>query len=313
MPMATPTKQLSGKYSRKLLFYALFIIFIPVVSAFALKHHPQNLLSTRGAQTLSNPSTSNFSSTERYISNDDDQSSNIAVSKANSIKYHLIWSQHFWKKTIVSTIIILLLDKRIPLYFAKPCHQSRITAVALPLLSSSCCAIQLLINALSGWGCAGFNSVLGPVRPILLSLLLFSTWKLSSQRPIGWTILSLFLSLLPELVHTFNLIKTTQWKKRQISFQNTDVVTAKLQLAIPGMGCVACVNKIDASIRQCKSATRIAQEKSWLNAPEMGKGGMAELIISASSDEEVDDVVKSVISAIRDAGFECQKESLQIS
>ncbi len=312
MSMATPTKQLSGQYSQKLLFYALFIIFIPAVSAFALKHHPQNLLSTRGAQTLSNPSISNFSSTERYISNDDDQSSNIAVANANS-KYYLIWSPSFWKKTVVSTIIILLLDKRIPLYFAKPCHQSRITAVALPLLSSSCCAIQLLINALSGWGCAGFNSVLGPVRPILLSLLLFSTWKLSSQRPIGWTILSLFLAFLPELVHTFNLIKTTQWKKRQISIQNTDVVTAKLQLAIPGMGCVACVNKIDASIRHCKSATRITQEKSWLNAPEMGKGGMAELIISASSDEEVDDIVKSVISTIREAGFECQKKSLQIS
>jgi copper chaperone CopZ len=312
--MATPTKQLSGQYSRKLLFYALFIIFIPVVSAFALKHHPQNLLSTRGTQTLSNPSISNFSSTKRYISNAD-QSSNIAVANANnnSIKYHLIWSQNFWKKTVVSTIIILLVDKRIPLYFAKPCHQTRITAVALPLLSSSCCAIQLLINALSGWGCAGFNSILGPVRPILLSLLLFSTWKLSSKRPIGWTILSLFLAFLPELVHIFNLIKTNQWKKRQISFQNNDVVTAKLQLQIPGMGCVACVNKIDASIRQCKSATRIVQEKSWLNAPEMGKGGMAELIISASSDEEVDGIVKSVISAIREAGFECQKKSLQIS
>lgn len=313
MPMATPTKQLSGQYSRKLFFYALFIIFIPVVSAFALKPHPQNLLSTlRGdAQTLSNPSISNFSSTELYISNDD-KSSNIAVAKANS-KYYLIWSPSCWKKTVVSTIIILLLDKRIPLYFAKPCHQSRITTVALPLLSSSCCAIQLLINALSGWGCAGFNSVLGPVRPILLSLLLFSTWKLSSQRPIGWAILSLFVAFLPELVHTFNLIKTTQWKKRQISFQNNDVVTAKLQLEIPGMGCVACVNKIDASIRQCKSATRITQEKSWLNAPEIGKGGMAELIISASTDEDVDDIVKSVISTIREAGFECQKKSLQIS
>ena len=61
------------------------------MSAFALKPHPQNLLSTRGAQTLSNPSISNFSSTKRYTSNDDDKSSNIAVAKANnnSIKYHL--------------------------------------------------------------------------------------------------------------------------------------------------------------------------------------------------------------------------------
>ena len=40
---------------------------------------------------------------------------------------------------------------------------------ALGLLSSSCCALQLLLNSLS-FGCAGFNTVLGPLRPQLLAL-----------------------------------------------------------------------------------------------------------------------------------------------
>ena len=37
------------------------------------------------------------------------------------------------------------------------------------LLSSSCCALQLVLNAFSV-GCAGFNTVLGPLRPYLLAL-----------------------------------------------------------------------------------------------------------------------------------------------
>ena len=41
------------------------------------------------------------------------------------------------------------------------------SSVVLPLLSSSCCAIQLIINALSGWGCAGFNTILGKEKCVM--------------------------------------------------------------------------------------------------------------------------------------------------
>ena len=37
------------------------------------------------------------------------------------------------------------------------------------LLSSSCCLLQLLLNLMSV-GCAGFNTVLGPLRPFFLAL-----------------------------------------------------------------------------------------------------------------------------------------------
>ena len=40
---------------------------------------------------------------------------------------------------------------------------------ALGLLSSSCCVLQLLLNAMS-FGCAGFNTVLGPVRPQMMAV-----------------------------------------------------------------------------------------------------------------------------------------------
>ncbi len=170
--------------------------------------------------------------------------------------------------------------------------------------------MQLIINALSGFGCAGFNTVLGPVRPLLLPLLMLSTWNLLPQRSLGWTSLSLFLAFLPELVYVFNSLDRIQWKKQKnVSLQNA--LTAKLQLACPTMGCIACVNKIDTSIRQCESANSITQEKSWLTEGP-GKGGMAELHISSSSTEEIDEVIQNVVTAIKKAGFECKIENVQI-
>jgi copper chaperone CopZ len=305
----------------------LFYIFIlPVATAFAV--NPSFHLFPTQAH---NPTTSSRS-TEHFTANNDNISNNIVevtIGAGSSDQYHLIWSPKFWKKAVVSTIIYMVIQfltrnknnfgsvGRLSLDFGKSCHQSKVTAVVLPLLSSSCCAIQLIINALSGWGCAGFNSVLGPIRPLLLPLFILSTWNLLPQRPLGWTVLSSFLAFLPELVYTFNSLEANQWTKQK-NPSNNNAVTAKLQLAIPSMGCVACVNKIDTAIRQCESTARITQEKSWLlthgqklTSPDE-KGGMAELIISASSKEEIDNIIKNVVNAVKEAGFECRTYRVQI-
>lgn len=100
----------------------------------------------------------------------------------NSAKYQLIWSPNFWKKMIMSMTVWIIIQYSLKnnaavsleKMLSPSCHSSEpITtsfngfrrvfpsAVALPLLSSSCCAIQLIINAISGWGCAGFNTYLG--------------------------------------------------------------------------------------------------------------------------------------------------------
>ena len=118
----------------------------------------------------------------------DTDSSSTAMAK-KSAKYHLVWSQNFWKKMAISTVLWsivqyygLLSTKSVSLetilFPGIDCHTSgqpsttaaiggirRIfsSSIVLPLLSSSCCAIQLIINALSGWGCAGFNTYLGKV------------------------------------------------------------------------------------------------------------------------------------------------------
>jgi len=272
--------------------------------------------------------------------------SGSTIETKNNARYHLIWSENFWKKMLLSMTAWLIIqyalrnsnflsmENILPSHEAS-CHARSATAtpwggfrrvfpsaIALPLLSSSCCAIQLLINALSGWGCAGFNTYLGPIRPALLPILLISTWKLLPHRSIGWSIISLFLAFLPELVDIWNMYRSQQWKHGKFSGNNGNMeetssaslslpVKANLRLDIPTMGCVACVNKVDASIRQCKSAANVRDEISWLTDG-AAKGGVAELTILGRTREEIDGIANDVVSSLKTAGFQCNVESLQV-
>ena len=80
--------------------------------------------------------------------------------------------------------------------------------------------------------------------------------------------------------------------------------SAKLKLDCPTMGCVACVNKVDSSIRQCKSSANIIEETSWLTDTST-KGGKAELLLFATTKDDIDQIVDEVINAVNKSGFEC--------
>jgi hypothetical protein len=72
-----------------------------------------------------------------------------------------------------------------------PCSCSWVSTLLAGLLTSSCCAIQLFLNFLSSLnilhvGCAGFNKVLGPLRPLLRGvtlLLMGRLWYLHFSFP----------------------------------------------------------------------------------------------------------------------------------
>jgi len=81
----------------------------------------------------------------------------------------------------------------------------------LGLLSSSCCVLQIILNAFS-FGCAGFNTVLGPVRPPLIAFTVVTqsvSWYVALPRPFQWaptaasTVLSLFLTFSPEMLDLY--------------------------------------------------------------------------------------------------------------
>lgn len=86
------------------------------------------------------------------------------------------------------------------------------------------------------------------------------------------------------------------------------MIEAKLKLNIPTMGCVACVKKVNSAIRGCNSAAaHILDESSWLTGV---KGGEAEVIIRGSTIEEIGEIVEEVVTAVKDAGFRCDVDSI---
>merc|ERR1712099_132214 len=88
---------------------------------------------------------------------------------------HLIWEPGFMRRFGVSLICLgaasglATQSLSIVLTKATVSASAKFLPFVMGLLSSSCCALQLLLNALS-LGCGGFNNWLGPIRPQLLAL-----------------------------------------------------------------------------------------------------------------------------------------------
>ena len=88
--------------------------------------------------------------------------------------------------------------------------------VVAGLLSSSCCLLQILLNALSWFnvlhmGCAGFNKLLGPPRPYLraatfgwLGLCWYNTPSRRRGKMLRATLVTMLLMFLPEILQTWD-------------------------------------------------------------------------------------------------------------
>ena len=214
--------------------------------------------------------------------------------------------------------------------------------IILPLLSSSCCLLQIVINILvSASGCIGFNTYLGPIRPCFLSLLLYTTTLQLRQRTnsakISATLLLRFsIAFLPELLDLWNTNRHRIIQKFRtasnggnsgIGSDSTSSSSSSLtiEIDIPKMGCVACINKIDNSIRNAISSSSseaspnytLDDASSWL-LPEIAgddgvdgkkkkkRGGRARVQISGSNvttQDEISSLKERVLKAIGNAGF----------
>jgi hypothetical protein len=240
-----------------------------------------------------------------------------AVSTSKTVaSYYLIWSQGFLPKFGLMTASLLGLHwagiaGRMGVALSQGWHThlsgplqtvlaSTVPNVLLPLLSSSCCLLQLIINALVGaGGCAGFNTLLGPVRPMFLSLLAYLTW--SARPPFKEGMIRLSLALLPEMVHLWNQWRIVNWQRKGDKKMESGAFLVTVEVEIPTMGCVACVNKIDTSLRQ-SAPDKIVDASSWIDA-EKEKGGRAKVRLALESREELDSVNALILKSIDGAGF----------
>jgi copper chaperone CopZ len=273
---------------------------------------------------------------------------------SNSKSYYLIWSPGFMKQFLIAMTIILTTIRCCSFYNISKwggwganfnivtISTPFISNIILPLLSSSCCAIQLTINALSsiflaGTGCVGFNSTLGPIRPYLLAITMivynytnpfFRSLSSSSPPVLSLLLLRYTIVFMPELVYWWNSILRSRWKRQKNTTTTTNgntnkkqdtensstdkLLRATLVFDVPTMGCVACVNKIESSLRQSTVLKDyIASTDSWLvkNAKDgdnnngSKSGGFAKIDICVESEKELDDVINNVVIAIEGAGF----------
>ncbi|KAL3798370.1 hypothetical protein HJC23_005023 [Cyclotella cryptica] len=196
-------------------------------------------------------------------------------------------------------------------------------------ISSSCCTSsrfsrrpRFLASAIRcrGLQCRGGNT--GDNR----SLLDRSSWELSMAQTANMNLLSnvsLALAFLPEAVYFWNKFLAYNFEQTDKSgnqpvlddeavskLSSPYPVKATIVLDVPTMGCVACVNKVDSSIRSSAFSTKIRQERSWLTD---GKGGIAELIVSGANSDEIYKIAEEVALAVGNAGFQCKVQSIQLN
>lgn len=192
---------------------------------------------------------------------------------------HLMLSSSFWVKTfsqLIGVSVVMYAAMQIPALalradtFMQYLHFKMVDAAdylawwsLLAMLSSACCALQLILNLLSV-GCAGFNTVLGPWRPTFMAVMILMQifqWRLASERfdmvnrAIFSTALSAILAVLPELLYLKNIV----WKRAQNSSTSSSESANKLAatgiaeprsvivLKTEDMGCIACVD----TVRNC--------------------------------------------------------------
>jgi hypothetical protein len=68
------------------------------------------------------------------------------------------------------------------------------------------------------------------------------------------------------------------------------------------MGCIACINKIDSSLRNELDQEKVINVSSQLD-PARPKGGSAKVTLNVSSEEEAKAVRQLVIDVVGKAGF----------
>jgi hypothetical protein len=193
----------------------------------------------------------------------------------------------------------------------------------VPLLASSCCLVQLALNALSV-GCAGFNTHLGPLRPYFLGLfaaLQFDKWQsavlLSSEwtaagisRQLAWSAIQTGVALLPEALDAYNHRKALQQVMADGSSSSsspgaTMKIKANVQLDVPTMGCVACIRAIDGALQGqavAEGGARVVRASSFLN-PLGIKGGVVKIVAEARDEKALSELVSRLIDATDSVGF----------
>jgi hypothetical protein len=278
-------------------------------------------------------------SSTRVSFGDEGSSQSLAPSlEQDSRTYFLLNTKQIWQQILINTMILFVLtfiiSKMMSPVSTSCCNRYGISIpfmefisnikvlpsdtirtgiqtcldLFLPLMSSACCAIQLILNAI-GVGCAGFNTVLGPLRPYFVSILIFKSiemYTMKQKMDVVRFACTWSLALLPEVIHFINNKRRVS-KRKVISNGELHGNSKRIlvNLNIPSMGCVACINKIDATFQKFE---HVIDGSSKLNS--IGKGGSGTVLLECSNDTDVGTITKNLVQSLTNAGFPCEIESI---
>lgn len=303
-----------------LLVALLVLIVLPDCNGFVPAGAPLAAVqATPGGHALTERSSTASVLVSQTDSSIDSDEKDIQSFSSSLASYHLIWSPQVRKRVLLTTLSLWILQRNkqnlmrvlaLPSIAIPGVSSSFLYNAALPTLSSACCWIQVLLNTVTALGCAGFNTYLGPVRPLFLGLLTHLTLVTRSHTPLSTMVLRWTIALLPEMLHFWNTWSTTrQNNKAQTNLDNADEIVTVL-LDCPTMGCVACINNVNSSLQKALRSTpsigQIQKVDSWLLSSEGGekkKGGQARLQFSTKDNETVDPQI--LVHALEQAGFPC--------
>lgn len=189
---------------------------------------------------------------------------------------HLVTDDGFGRRLVANLLVITVAvatcsaNRHLHSLFLDACHDVKDYLMQtasemawwsiLGLLSSSCCVVQIVLNAFA-FGCAGFNSVLGPVRPTFLAMTIVaqaSSWYVAYSRPYQWkttlsmTLMSLFLTLMPEALAWHTARRAGSRHTLQMGAQPQDDGgggTMHLRVHLSTMGCSSCVATVSKVLR----------------------------------------------------------------
>ena len=191
----------------------------------------------------------------------------------------------------------------LPAVALSPMIATALHNVGVPLLASACCLLQLGLNVLS-IGCAGFNTFLGPLRPYFMALLMVLSWN-NAAGNVAWTtrgILTLLtrwsVALLPEGLYWFNKYVVEARANTRAQDLSLNTLTALVELDIPTMGCVACINSIDKALQRHEGV-----HYASASLHEQKKGGMAAVQVVGASATQIQERVEELCSVVEQAGF----------
>ena len=213
---------------------------------------------------------------------------------------HLVWEAGFAQRFAATLGVLGLASLTLQPHASKVVQRllHRVTTWSLlGLLSSSCCMLQVVLNFFS-FGCAGFNTILGPLRPYFMALtaaLQACVWRQTLagrgaplRSAMSGTLACAALTFLPELLHVW--VHRGQLLGHRRSRRGGAVPEA-LGLRVSGLGCTACTAKVQAAITAVDGvdACEVALAE-----------GTATVQLGARARAEVE---KDVLAAVTAAGF----------